>query len=307
MWTEVADTARRQAGVIAIRQAVDLGLTYRQLHRRVDRDGFRALSPRTFLLPGHDITPMALAWAGVLTMTCRSDVGLGGAAVTGRTALWVRGLQPRPPALVEVVAPHGRRAPRIRGVAVIRSRTLLPDVDLGEVKGLPTATVARAMLDLARRERANRLKAVLIDIRQQRVDLAPVFDRAVEALPAPRLGAYLQVLVEVAGSRADSIFAHVVQRWLAAVGIDTVAEHPIRTPTGLVHADLAVPARFVAIECDGFSAHSTREQLDTDARRANGLALAEDWMVLRLTWDRFHDDRDGFLVELRAALASRGP
>jgi len=54
---------------------------------------------------------------------------------------------------------------------------------------------------------------------------------------------------------------------------------------------------------------STR-QLDTgllnrDARRENALALLDAWLVLKLTWDRFHNDWEGFLVELCTALELR--
>lgn len=37
----------------------------------------------------------------------------------------------------------------------------------------------------------------------------------------------------------------------------------------------------------------------------NAIALSGDWLVLKLTWDRFRNDWDGFVSELRAALASR--
>lgn len=70
-----------------------------------------------------------------------------------------------------------------------------------------------------------------------------------------------------------------------------------------VHFDIAFPAERVAIECVGFAAHSTRDQLDRDARRENAIARTGGWLVLKLTWDRFLHDWDGFLAELRHALA----
>jgi hypothetical protein len=305
MWNELGRVARRQAGVVSLGQALTCGISGHQLRRRAASDGWQRLTARTWLLPGSSLTPAARAWSAVLTVTSASRHHLPGAAITGRAALWLRGLVPGPPELVEVVVPHGRRVPRASGITVMRSRTLRDD-DVRPFNDLPVTVVGRACLDIARRERQPEpIRGLLIDLRQRRVDLRPIARRALDAMPSPGLAGYLEVLDELAGNDVDSVFARKVQRWLADHGIVTVAEHPILTPTGTVHADLAVVDARVSIECDGFGSHSTRTQLDVDARRSNGLALCPGWIVLRITWDRFHTDRAGFLAELHQALALR--
>jgi hypothetical protein len=305
MWNELGQVAQRQAGVVSLGQAVGCGISPHQLRRRAANDGWRRLTARTWLLPGSSLTPAARAWSAALTVTSDSRHGLPGAAITGRAALWLRSLVPAPPELVEVVVPHGRRVPKADGITVMRSRTLRDD-DVRPVNELPVAVVGRACLDIARREpQAASIRGLLIDLRQRRVDLRPIAHRALDALPCPGLAHYLEVLDELAGNDVDSVFARKVQGWLAEHGVVTVAEHPITTPTGVVHADLAVFDASISIECDGFGSHSTRTQLDVDARRSNGLALCPEWIVLRITWDRFHTDPAGFLAELHQALALR--
>ncbi|HJT38096.1 MAG TPA: DUF559 domain-containing protein [Actinomycetota bacterium] len=52
---------------------------------------------------------------------------------------------------------------------------------------------------------------------------------------------------------------------------------------GRYRVDFAYPAARVAIECDGYRYHSSRQRFDAD--RARDLALTrEGWRVLRVTW-----------------------
>lgn len=304
MWKELARIARRQAGVVTTRQALACGISARAFYRRVHEEGWTKLAAGVYLMPGHAVTDHARLHAAILAATeaCHGtdDSVTPTAAVTGMTAAWLLGYADRPKGRFEVVIPHGQVTPTVVGVRFIRSRTLRPG-DVGEVQGLPCATLARAVIDLAPTATAPMLRGLLIDARQRRASLDPVILRVAESTSFKGRGRLRRVLVEIAGDRVDSVFAALVSDWLRSQGIDCVAEYPIDTPTGTVHADLALVDLKIAIECDGFGAHSTRTSLNVDARRSNGLSLRSDWIVLRVTWDRWEHDRDGFFAEVRAA------
>jgi hypothetical protein len=70
------------------------------------------------------------------------------AAATGETALRLHGVAEKPPARVVLVVPHGRWAPRLHDVRIIRSRTITDD-DRTIVRGLACVTAQRAFVDAA--------------------------------------------------------------------------------------------------------------------------------------------------------------
>ncbi|MFE0592690.1 endonuclease domain-containing protein [Micromonospora echinospora] len=84
-----------------------------------------------------------------------------------------------------------------------------------------------------------------------------------------------------------------------------VTQHPVRVSSGLVlHPDLAWPEFRVAVEYDG-RWHADPEQLHRDRHRLNQLVGA-GWLVLHVTSRRLRHDFAALLLEIRAALVSRG-
>lgn len=307
VWTELARIARGQAGVITTRQAMACGISARTLQRRSAREGWVRLARGVYLLPGHTITPHARLWAasGAITSAhCQDGTPEPLVAVTAWTAAWLREFASRPRGHLEVVVPHDHVAPKVPGIRFIRSRTLRPE-DVGSVDGLPVASLARLVIDLAPTSSRSDLRGLLIDARQRRADLDPVIERVMTSTPFPGRRGLKSALREVASDQVDSVFAKLVGDWLRREGFDPVAEYPIETPTGLVHADQALVEDRIDIECDGLGAHSQRASLTTDAKRSNGLALRPDWRVLHMTWDIWEHERDKFLAEVRVAQAAQ--
>ena len=117
----------------------------------------------------------------------------------------------------------------------------------------------------------------------------------------------LQACEDLQGSGADSAFVRLVEEWLADVGIAfDVPPRVVQTPSRSLHPDITLTGLPVAIEADGFGAHATRRTLERDQRKHNAYLLA-GWIVLRIGWQRFREDRAGFLRELRAAMAQAAP
>ena len=306
MWATLALVASRQHGVVSVSQAEALGIAPRTLHDRAAREGWTRLARGVYLMPGHRVTEWVRLWAGLLAVTEAHRPGQEApvAGATGATAAWIRGYLDRAPGKLTIVVPHGLSVPRIPGLHLLRSRTLMAD-DIGTFREFPTATLARLSMDLAAQWDRPRLRGLLIDARQQGADLVPVIERVAQSTYFPGRGRLRRALADVDGDAVDSVFAKLVGDWLRANGFFPVAEYPIVTPTGTVHADHALVEFQIILECDGFGAHSTRASLTTDARRSNGLALCPDWLVLRITWDRFEREADAFLDEIHAAVATQ--
>ncbi|HEX6256663.1 MAG TPA: hypothetical protein VFZ70_12735 [Euzebyales bacterium] len=152
------------------------------------------------------------------------------------------------------------------------------------------------------------LLSLALDARQCRlIDFADVADRLTSMPRVAGRKRIERVLRHVQLDGSDSMFESLVRQRLAEAGlVPSAAPMPVHLPNGrTVHVDIAFPTERVAVECIGFVAHGSRRQLDRDARRENAIALGGDWLVLKLTWDRFQHDWDGFLRELMQALSAR--
>lgn len=297
-WDRVIDLGRRQGGVVALRQAVAIGVPRTTAQERTQRDGWLRPYPGVVLLPGVAPTP------AVLTRAAALSVGEH-ATVTGESALHLLGVCDQPPVRIHLVVPASRRAASLIEVQVTRSRTLVP-ADRERLDGCWVATPPRAFLDLAARSSRDRLRILLIDARQRGVvTIGLVVERALGVSRAPGRGRLLHACADVDSSGADSaLVAAVEHRLRVEEGIDLdVPPRTVRTVGRVLHPDLTIRGLSVAIEVDGFGVHRDRRALDLDQRKHNQYQLA-GWIVLRISWTRFKDDWDGFVAELRTAIAA---
>lgn len=152
------------------------------------------------------------------------------------------------------------------------------------------------------------LLGIALTARQRRLlDLTELAGRLDRVGRMPGRRKVERVLAALVRDGSDSVFESRVRDRLRAAGLrPTDGPLPVPVADGrTVHLDIAFPDAKVAIECQGHVAHHTPKQLGRDARRDNVIALARDWLVLKLTWDRFINDWDGFLTELHMALDAR--
>ncbi len=78
----------------------------------------------------------------------------------------------------------------------------------------------------------------------------------------------------------------------------------LRTPAGSFRVDLGFEAERVAFELDGRRFHSSPADRERDLRRDAALATI-DWLTVRLSWERMHDDVVGCRRDALAILAAR--
>jgi very-short-patch-repair endonuclease len=278
----------RQAGVVALHQAVACGLSASAVQRRVGRGGWRRLHPAVYLAGGHRLTDevrvrAAWLWAGEET------------AVAGAAAAYWHGLLDRAPDEVEVTVPrrHGSRPPP--GVRV-RRRELDP-LDRVGTRGLWLTALPLTVLETA---------AVL-------PDGAPFLDRALQRhvrFPTAyraycrslgcRGSAAVGNLLVAAADRADSAAERLLVRLLRDAG---VTGWTLGHPFGPWRVDLAFPAARVAVEVDGWAWHVDAERFRTDRRKQNALVRA-GWVPLRFTWHDLVGRPQEVLAEIRAAVGA---
>jgi hypothetical protein len=295
-WSEFFEMVERQGGVVARRQAAACDISEDEFDRRMKREAW----PRPFR--GVARAPGARDDARTQHRAALLAVG-GDAALAGESALWWRGVIDKPPPFITILVRWGRRGRDLRGVRVIRSRVIIAE-DLEEVDGALVTTIERACLDLAGRVPERRLRGLLIDARQRRkVELAKVAERALMVLRVPGRNRLLRLVAELDPTRADSILTHAVHQRLVEEGLSP-DEMPatVEIPGLVLHPDITFTAHRLAIECNGFGFHSERADLTIDNRKTNAYQVAR-WKVLHIDWDRFENDWDGFVAELRALIA----
>jgi hypothetical protein len=230
------------------------------------------------------------------------------AAAGGMSAAWLYGMVPRPPSVPHLLVPHHLHL-TTRGVAIRRSRHVT-DADRAWVRGLSIVSVPFLMASLAAHMTTDRLRALALDARQRRLlDIVDVALRLEEMPRVPGRGRLVQVLSELETDGSHSAFASRVRQRLHDEGF-APGLVPVSTTFASGHSvplDVVFAPERVAVECREFLAGNSRRQLGRDARREHTIALAGDWLVLTLTWDRFMHDWQGFVGELREALETRSP
>lgn len=294
-WNRLLAHAAEQRGLLASRQGHLAGLDPAEVRRRAHRDGWTRLRPGVWLVAGAP-TPIDVRVRSAVLAVGRP------VAVTRWTAAALHGLRSQA-GPVQLVVPWRRRAVGLANVETLRSRTFDGD-DVATVEGLPVVRPARMFADLAAVADRETLRSLLIDARQRgTVTLEQVVVQLLSSGNVRGSGTLRELVHDLDETVVDSTFERAVARWLLANGIAVVPQHRLETHRGVVHLDLAVADRRLAIECDGFAHHRTPRDLDRDHRRQNAIHTA-GWRVLRLSWRRFHEDRAGFLEELRRLAAA---
>lgn len=296
-WGELFRIARRQHCAVHRRQATALGINDASFTRRVRREQWPQLYPSVFVVPGVQLTLHTRISAALLAVGDH-------AVATAATALHLYGVLDSKPRHVTLVTPHEQRAPRLPGVVVRRSRTLV-EQDRSSVAGLGCAVPARAFLDAAPVYEQGDLRVMLIDARQRRViEPADVIARIARLSPHVRgRGRLLRAAHDVDAVGADSVLSDHVHRRLIESGLRP-DPHPVSIDVGhgkRLHPDITFASRRACIECDSLAHHSSQRAIDLDHRK-NEAYTAAGWTCLRIGWHRFDRDWTGFVAAVHTAM-----
>jgi very-short-patch-repair endonuclease len=293
----VAELAERQHGVVATRQLLALGLGPDAIQRRITDRRYVPVF-RGVLAVGHARLRIEGRWmAGVLA--AGPDARLSHAnALMLRGVLRVNGTQ------IHVTVPRLTGGAHRRAGLVVH-RCKLDPRDLDVVDGIPTTTVARAMLDYAERARGDMLDRALDEAYKR-----DLFD----------LEAILEVLERARGRRgvrplrrALEIYVPEKRRlnsWLEKHMLRLIREAGLPLPQVNVHVnghevDLEWPEHGLLVELDSSEHHNTPWAVENDKARDSD-HVARGQSVMRFTHRRVTREPDVVIARLREALSRRG-
>jgi len=281
-WVRVFGLTARQHGVITRSQALHVGISSSTFTRRVRREQWSERHRGVFVVPG--LQP------GFLTDVSAALRAAGNTAmVAADTALYLHGVVNDRPKQILLVVHHSRRAPALKGVRIVRSRTL-NEQDWSSARGLATTTPSRSFLDTAAFHHPARLRELLIDARQRNVVTpAQVIERiALLSSRVPGRDRLLRAAVDVDGVGADSVLTDLVHQRLMAEGF-LPDPHPaaIEVERGRrLHPDITFARQWVCIECDSLAHHGSQRAIDLDHRKDQSYSRAH-WKCMRIGWRRF--------------------
>ncbi len=284
----LADLAKRQCGVVSIRQllgslgysqsAVGRATASGRLHR-VHR-GVYAVGHTRISLRGHCLAAVLACGPGAL--------------LSHASAAWLWEISNRSPAPFEVTGPVRRRPrPPIR----LHHTRALATEDCGCIDGIPVTALPRTLLDLAAKVPRDRLERALDRAeRLELFDLGPVeslLERAVGHPGASRLRRALGIY-----RAPDLVRSEFERRFL-----DLVRKAGLPSPTANFNVagyelDMYWQKERFAIELDVYETHGTRAAFENDRRRQEDLKLMGTEMI-RVTAPRF--DREPTQVIERVA------
>lgn len=295
----IARLAARQHGVFSRAQAVSVGATKAAIQTRIRTGRWERVHPGVLRLAGTPATWRQSLIAAALTFAPRAAVSHRAAA-----ALWGIADAPTSPPEVSVEG-EARRPP---GIIVHRVGSL-PAVDRTVVDAIPVTTVSRTLIDLASVEPLEVVEEALDEaLRRDLVTIKRIMWRIEQLAKRGRPGIEaMRALVEARDPRTpgpDSRFERRFLRVLTSAGLPPPAmQHRVRLGRSFAAIDFAYPDLLVAIETDGYRAHSGRARWEHDRARANALTAA-GWVIVRVTW-RDLTDRPRQTMERIAQVLAR--
>jgi Transcriptional regulator, AbiEi antitoxin len=291
---ELARLAKRQHGVVSIRQLNHLGCSHYAVHRAVAAGRLHRLHQGVYAVGHTDLSLYGKCLGAVL------GCGRGG-LLSHWSAAWLLGLMPATsPVPIHVTTPIPRR--RRLGLLIHRSRTFT-DEDRTLVEEIPVTSVARTALDLAARVRPPSVNRLL----QRSEELAafdlPDFESVLDRNRGHRGRRPLR--------RALAIYEPppFTRSGLERRFFELVLAHGLPRPaTNFVEAghelDVYWPQLRFAVELDVFETHGSRLSFEEDRLRQEDLKLAGVEMT-RVTGPRLKREPRRVMERLERLLAQR--
>ena len=307
---DLAATARSQHGVVTLQQAVAAGMTEDAVHWRVRSGRWRHLAAGLYATTPGDLSWLGRASAALL----RAEEG----ALSLRSAAYVHGFEPKPPAIITLAVPRDRHMRRLPGTRVARRRRL----EVVTRRGLAVTTLAQTAIDLADLRGTSWREAVSICAGVVQQTPATTDDLATE-LRARKRHSHRKILQVGLGIVAVGAESGLEVGFVTEVVRDHGLPMPsLQTPESIRRPGVAVqgldggesPSRLrrdaefvehgVIAELDGLLGHVGAGMfLD---RRRDRKAAAQGKLTVRAGWVDVVGDPCELAADLGAALRSRG-
>ena len=285
-----------QHGVISRRQVISLGMSRAAIHRRTRSSKWDVMLPRVLRLAGAPRT-----WDQDVMAACLSVRG----AASHRTAAALWRLDGFSPGVIEVVTTSQPRPPP-KGVLLHRVRTL-QQADVVTVRGIPTTTATRTLLDLGAVADATFVEKALDDALRRGLTSLPRLRWALQAGGKGRRGApVLRSLLRERHPHDARMESPLEARLLRLIRRSRlplpIAQFEVRRRGHVIaRVDLAYPDAKLAIEADGYRYHSGKTAWHRDLERRNQL-MGLGWRILHVTWDDLRRHPKRIIDEVEQAL-----
>jgi very-short-patch-repair endonuclease len=267
--------AATQHAVVHHRQAVELGMTPRQIQSRVAAGLLIPVHHAVYRLAGAPRSPEQALLASCLAAG-------PSAAASQRSAAWLWRLRGFDDPQTEITVAAGQ--PALAATVVHRTRTL-DRIDVSRRCRIPVTTPARTLLDLGAVAPSEAVESALEDALMRRLVGFVLLQSTIERLGGPgRNGSgVLRALVEErdpAMAPTQSMLEDELMRVLKRGGLP----EPVRQfEVAGVRLDAAYPDVLFAIEADSRIWHGGRLDVQRNSDKANVL-MARGWRVLHVTW-----------------------
>lgn len=286
--------AARQGGVITRQQLYQLGVSEKQIERRLASGWWNPYARGAYSI-FEERDPMDRVRAAVAV--------LPGAVVSHFSAAELHGIDRVPPGPATVLV-HTTTTHVFPGVSVIRCHDL-QDHHVTECDHLRVTTPARTIIDLAARLPMGELAICLDEVlssQRETVDGVAAVLAEVARKGKPGVRVLRSLLEERAGNDySRSVLEQKGCRILDQGGITGYqSEYPIPWSPRR-RFDVAFPEHRVAIEWDSRRWHTHIEAFEVDRERDRA-AVVNGWRVLRFTWSDVHDRPTHVLWTVRNVL-----
>jgi len=291
----LVDDARYQHGVFSRRQALDSGLTVRQIKRRLTTQAWSEPANNVYADAGLTMTDLAWQWAALLSCGAR-------AMLSHRSAADVWGMPvPRPPR-PEVSLPvsaHARPGPH-----VTVHRVTVPTRDFVGIRGLRVTSRQRTVLDCLLILPENEGRTLLDRALQRRWVQLSDLGTAIRGAKGRNGAARARRVAAGADPTIASEGERLAKKLLLKGGVTGfVTGHPLLVGGRVIaYLDIAFLDVLLAIEINGFAWHTEVERFQGDRRRQN-ILVAAGWSVLRFTWADLVERPAQVLADVVATLA----
>jgi Transcriptional regulator, AbiEi antitoxin/Protein of unknown function (DUF559) len=298
----LARLAAAQDSVFTARDATRLGIDRHRLRRAETAGIVVRLHPQVFVMAGAPPTPRSLARAASLHLPHGS--------ISHEAALVLEDVDRIPFAVAATVEPH--LGHRHDGIRVHRASDLI-DEHRTTIDGIPTTTVARAVVDVASVFTPARLEFVLdhVTVTRRLTSLGQISRTLRQVNRRGRVG--IGTLSRLLDARAPSepaprsrLERRVDQLLLAETKLPTPRkEYPLPTDENyLGFVDRCWEDAMLILEIDGRTWHA-RERAMAKDRARDRVAARVGWQTLRILDEEVDDCPDAVVDDLIATYARR--
>jgi hypothetical protein len=293
---ELAELARRQHGVVSIRQLTGpLGYSEAAVRRAVAAGRLHRLFRGVYAVGHMRLTQQGRCLAAVLA--CGR-----GALLSHDSAAWLWGISTKGPLPPAVITPVHRKPHA--GIQLHSSRTLTAE-DRALCEGIPVTSVARTFLDVAATSRPRRLQRMLERSEELRLfDLGPI-ESVLERNKGHHGSGPLRRALEL--YRPTPFNRSGLERRFLELVRDAGLPHP---STGFNEAgyelDVYWPDQRFAVELDTYETHGTRAAFERDRLRDEELKLAGIELI-RVTGTRLEREPIEVIRRIARFLTDRAP